>query len=221
MPLDEVLPGYRYNKSAARYISNKTGRFVARSSILSLLDGEVLQREMEVGRLTQAFMSGQISPSVFTARFRAELLQAHLQFGALGAGGWDRLTQADYGRMGGILQADYRRINGFAQDIISGKISEAQALNRAGMYMGNARREYWHTYRGNYPIPKPGYTIIERRVLGTAEHCPSCLDYAGQGWQPHGVLPIPGENSQCMTNCRCGLESKTVLIGEMQNAKSA
>ena len=171
MPLDEVLPGYRYNKAAARYISNKTGRFVARSSILSLLDGEVLQREMEVGRLTQALMDKQISPSVFIARFRAELRQAHLQFGSLGAGGWDRLTQADYGRMGGILQADYRRLNGFAQDIISGKISEAQALNRAGMYMGNARREYWHTYRGSYPVPKPGYTIIERRVLGVAEHC--------------------------------------------------
>lgn len=46
----------------------------------------------------------------------------------------------------------------------------------------------------------------ERRVLGVADHCPDCIDYADMGWQPIGTLPDPGVGSVCQSNCHCHKE---------------
>jgi hypothetical protein len=43
---------------------------------------------------------------------------------------------------------------------------------------------------------------MERRVLGVAEHCSDCVEYAARGWQPIGELPELGD-SRCISNCRC------------------
>jgi hypothetical protein len=49
-----------------------------------------------------------------------------------------------------------------------------------------------------------GYTE-EIRILGAADHCRSCLEYAGMGWQPIGTLPEIGD-SECNMNCKCEFE---------------
>ncbi|MBU2051243.1 MAG: hypothetical protein KKH61_20035 [Gammaproteobacteria bacterium] len=46
----------------------------------------------------------------------------------------------------------------------------------------------------------------ERRVLGAADHCPDCIEYAEMDWQPIGTLPDPGVGSVCQSNCHCHKE---------------
>lgn len=48
--------------------------------------------------------------------------------------------------------------------------------------------------------------MVERRVLGAAEHCVDCIRYAEMGWQPIGTLPPIGQQSACMVNCKCHFE---------------
>ena len=212
----DVLPGYRWNARLGRYISQTTGRFVGRQAIVSLLDSHVGGSEARLARLVTTYSEGNVSPSVFAEQMRSELKRIHLQARALGAGGWDRLTQSDYGSIGGKLRSDYQRIERLAQDIANGDASLAQALNRAQGYVGNARVGYWDAQRERAQ-PQPGNVILERRVLGAAEHCDSCIEYYGRGWQAQGVLPSPGTDSECGTHCRCHMQYREVnrlVVGE-------
>jgi len=36
--------------------------------------------------------------------------------------------------------------------------------------------------------------------------CPECQNYAAQGWQPIGSLPMPGRDCRCYDRCRCSVE---------------
>lgn len=202
MPTD-YLPGYRWDGRLHRYVNVASGRFVGRQAILDLLDAEIAQREREMGRLLMAFMNGELVPGVWLHEMQTALRRTHLQMAALGAGGWERLTPADYGRIGGYLAADYRRLAEFARALEAGELTPAQALARMGLYLGNARRNFWH---GQEPTPGvAGRVVLFRRELGMAEHCDDCVGYAGLGWQraDSGLAPAPGEGSVCLTNCRC------------------
>lgn len=202
MPVD-YLPGYRWDEALQRYVNVATGRFVGRQAILDLLDAEIAQREREMGRLLNAFMDGELAPAVWLHEMHTTLRRVHLQMAALGAGGWDRLTPADYGRIGGYLGSDYRRLVEFARAIVAGELSPAQALARLGLYLGNARRNFWHGQART--SRRAGMVALFRRILGLAEHCDDCVGYAALGWQlaDSGQVPAPGEGSVCLTNCRC------------------
>ena len=73
----------------------------------------------------------------------------------------------------------------------------------------------------NYPLGY-GQIVIERRTLGIAEHCAWCTHLSDLGWQLAGVLPVPGESDdtweddQCLSNCRCDLESKIVTYAQAE-----
>lgn len=208
------LPGYTYDRVSSRYRSLQTGRYVARSRIVDLLDGVVSGTERRLAGMATAAVEGTLSPAVFAERMRTELRRLHLQNAAMGAGGWDRLSFRDYGRIGGKLRADYARISRFANQIAAGEVTAAQAINRANMYAGNARIEFWEAQRDRIQSP-PGMVPIERRILGAAEHCPDCVEYYNMGWQPVGVLPVPGIDSQCLTNCKCTMEERVVSADDV------
>jgi len=211
----DILPGYRWNQRAARYVDNRTGRFVARSRILGLLDDQVIGAEQRLGELTTAYHEGRLSGSVWVEQMRTQLRRLHLQNAALGAGGWDRLGPREFGRVGGNLRADYQRLESFARDIQDGTLTIGQALNRTNLYIGNARVEFWEAERERVPAPGAGNVALERRMLGIAEHCEDCIDFYDQGWQRLGQLPPPGRQSVCLTNCKCRFERTEVLSSVM------
>lgn len=213
----DVLPGYTFNPSTNQYRSHSTGQFVSRRNIVALLDANVTAGENRLAALTIAAHDGRLSPAAFAEQFSAEIRRLHLQNRALGAGGWANMTQADYGAVGGKLAADYRRIQGYADAMANGEITLAQALNRTRLYAGNARTQYWESWRSRQQ-PRIGRVIIDKRNLGAAEHCGGCLDLHARGWQMQGVLPSPGDGfTECLSGCMCTIESREVdilIVGE-------
>lgn len=75
-------------------------------------------------------------------------------------------------------------------------------FRRSQMYAEAARGTYYNEL--GKLLGGTGITQ-ERRVLGVAEHCVDCVEYAGRGWQPLGSLPVLGD-SRCLVNCRCTFE---------------
>jgi hypothetical protein len=212
--MPDVLIGYVFDDISHRYRSSATGRYVARGRIVELLDAQIQQRADRLARLTFEYASNRLAPGQWLAAMRDELRRAHLQNRALGVGGWDRLTQRDYGIIGRRLQDDYRRLVGFAEQIRLGEVSEAEAINRLNMYLGQARWQYWNAVKEHQQPSQPGFAIIERRVLGASEHCDDCIIYARVGWRPQGVLPRPSEQSRCDGNCACTIETREVPVAE-------
>jgi len=213
-----LLQGYYWDKRNHNYVRAASGRFVARSRILELLEKSVAGRERRLYEGVQRLVDGRRSPQVFLSHAKLMLKRQYLQEAALAAGGWDRLTPADFGRVGGKLQAQYRRMAEMTRGIRDGEVSEAQALSRMHMYMGNARAEFFEVERELLPPVPPGKMRIERRTLGASKGgpCVDCQAFANMGWQPAGVLPIPTQGSVCNGNCHCTLHRVEVDTARAQ-----
>lgn len=210
--MPDILPGFTFDRSAGRYRDTTRGQFVSRSRILSLVDAQIHSAEQRLGDLVTALHEQRIAPAIFQEQMRTELRRLHLQNAALGAGGFDNLTQRDYGRAGQMLRGDYQRLTNLAQGVANGTVSLPQALNRVRGYVGTARSNFLHAEReaATQAAALRGVRLEERRRLGAAEHCDDCVRYAALGWQPLGTLPVPGEASVCNRNCRCSLERQEV-----------
>jgi len=210
----DLLPGFSFDRTSHRYRDLSTGRFVARERITQLLDTQVQATAERLSALTTAAHEGKLAPAAYVQQMRTEVRRLTLQNAALGAGGFDKLTQSDYGRVGAQLRGEYQRIAQFAEQMKAGEVTLPQALNRAEMYAGTARVQFWKTEGAHVEPSEPNVVVLERRLLGIGEHCPSCLNYYEMGWQPLGVLPDPGQESECMSNCKCKKIRQEVAASE-------
>jgi len=210
------LRGYSYVPSMHAF-RGPNGRLVARSTILDKLSDSIAQRETTILRHAEALANGQLSGNAYISLEHLLLKRQGLQEAALAAGGWDRLTPADRGRVGAMLQHDiYPALVRQAQDAAAGNLSPAQAVSRAHMMMGTERAMGLEIERAHQPPPKQGMVRIARRHLdAAAKNCQDCVDLAGQGWQPEADMPVPGTDSICDGNCRCRLEMKEVPESEV------
>jgi hypothetical protein len=180
-----------------------------------LLESTTNGIEQRVGELTTAVMEGRIAPSVWQEQMRSELKNHILQQTALGSGGWDRISQAGYGRAGADLRQLYAKISGTAADIADGKISMAQAMARSNEYAGHGRSHFYTAQREVAQPSAPNMIMIERRLLGGGGRtCPGCVEYYNQGWAHFGLLPAPGDGSTpCGGNCKCVLIRQEIEAG--------
>ncbi len=208
----EILQSYTWNRETARYRNTSSGKFVARRDIVSLLQTQTDSAEHRLGEMVTALHEGRIDSSTWQVTMRDELRRLGSQNMALGIGGWDRASFAQWGRLGGYLQADYQRMTDLAQGIAAGEVTLPQALNRVSGYVISARRNYFEADRD--AMAASGGQFEERRTLGTAEHCDDCIDLAAQSWQPMGELPIPGEGTICGSHCACDMERREVTAND-------
>lgn len=66
----------------------------------------------------------------------------------------------------------------------------------------------WFCYGKDLHHRKLGYKNSKLLVNNCCKGCQSCKDYADLGWQPLGVIPIPGFRCKSKEKCRCGLQYK-------------
>lgn len=204
-----VLPGFTFDRRSARYRDTSRGQFVSRRTILNLLEQQINGAEKRLGDIVTAMHEGAMSPAYGQTLLRDELRRVHLQNAALGAGGFDRLSFREYGRAGRSLRDSYSRMTNLTNDLKAGKVTLPQALNRISGYVGEARVNFLAAERD--AVRATGRAYEERRTLHARESCPDCERYAAMGWQPLGMLPVPGEgNTRCRSNCRCSLERREV-----------
>lgn len=195
--------GFRFSIDRGEYVWNANGRPVT----IAKLERESANYTEFVGDnmrfQTERLLDGRISLAQWQRNMAKEIKDAWRTQYALGRGGWEQMTQSDFGRMGGRLQFQYRRLNAFAEDIWRGDLSDAQIRARAKMYATANRTAL---FDGRTQAKIGASFIEERRILNPAEHCQDCIGYAALGWQPIGTLPEPGQQSVCRANCKCTKE---------------
>lgn len=196
-----LTPEYRYNPAAGRYIG-ANGRFVSGDSVRGALDSTLKASQAEIDRLSRALVNKEITVAQWQSGMATQIKNAHLSAGAVNRGGWAQMTQGDFGKVGSNLKEQYKYLQNFADEIASGKQKlNGNLLRRARMY-GEAARGTGQDIARRVAAGN-GYTE-EIRILGKSDHCPDCLEYAGQ-WAPIGTLPKIGD-SVCLTSCHCHFE---------------
>jgi hypothetical protein len=206
-----LTPQYLWNEKALQYTNQRTGRFVSRSEITDQLF-KVTKHSSDVMRaISQQLRDGDISLSDWQLQMMQEIKTTHLASAAMQRGGWQQMTQADFGRVGQIVRREYGFLRDFANGIESGEIPlDGRILQRASLY-GQAGRETNIKFWSN-TLSDRGFDE-EKSTLNPAEHCTECVDEAAKGWQPMGQM-IPIGRRRCRSNDRCDQWYRNSVTGE-------
>lgn len=191
---------FAYDARTGRYRDLASGRLV---SDRVLADWQLAFARSVAGRVAEfgpRLAAGGLSLAAFETQMRSELKAAHLAAAMAAKGGRARMAPADYGFVGSQLRQQYRYLHAWAADLASGAAPlDGRIRARAELY-GLAVRATAETIRRRERAGTGAEQ--ERRVLGSAEHCADCVEYAGRGWRPVGTLPPIGA-SVCRMRCRC------------------
>lgn len=179
------------------------GRVIPRAVLPDLLEQRITAGFEVQAALIAPLLDGRITVAEWQQAMAVELRRVHLQALALGAGGWEQVTPAQWQQVADRLVAEWGYLAAFASEMAGGDLSEAQIRMRMELYEQAPWSTYW---AGTTAVMAAVGFTEERRVLGHAEHCADCETWASFGWQPLGTLPEPGEQSVCRSNCRCHKE---------------
>ena len=131
----------------------------------------------------------------WTLDFRENLKQAYIAQYLVARGGRENMTQEDWGRLGGLLRNQYQYLNGFAQDLADGKLSQAQARIRAGMYLDSARQSFERGKMVGAGIPNlPAYPCDGSAECRTNDRCSWRIEETEGGWNCFWVLDPQAEH---------------------------
>lgn len=204
---DEITFGW--NPIAGRFYSLATGRFISFQLIRDEgIEALVMDTKAQMGTLTDQLIAHEISLAEWQGSMM-ELIKDGNNLSAIAArGGFEQMSQADWGAVGRATRDQYEYLRNFAEQIASGE----QPLNgsarvRAQLYAEAIENQFERFRRRNVRIYHGAEE--ERRLLDPdAEHCDTrdeltgCVDIADFGWQIIGSLPPIGQ-SPCIVRCRC------------------
>lgn len=195
-----LTSAYRWNEVAGRYV-NASGQFVRFADVRDALDVVTEASGQRMHSLTQQLVDQQVSLAEWQLGMMEEIKVAHTAAAASARGGWAQMSASDWGAAGRMIREQYDYLRNFAREIASGKQAlDGRVLVRADLY-ADAARGTFEEMRRRYERLMDGMEE-EARALGEADHCDGCIEQAGLGWQPFGVL-APIGSQQCVTRCHC------------------
>jgi len=194
-------PVCRYRDEKGRFVAEATirdwGETSRHSALEEALEGVKNLQPRELETLLRALIKG-------------EVIRQYL----LGIGGKHSLTQADYGRMGGIIADQYRYLSEMIAKYENGEYTSARVAALVGMYINSTREAFERANAIAHGLPNmpayPGdggtpcltnckchWQYEWNRIkqvwectwtLTAAEHCSGCEDHAAE-WSPLLVTP--------------------------------
>lgn len=192
---------YEFNDRLGRYRDTETKVMVSRATVLLETEMEEARLKVRLQGLTRRMLGGSLSVSEWQKEFAQTIKESHLRMSALGAGGKDRLNNAHFGSVGGLLRKEYRYLDNFAKGIQNGEFSEKYILARAGLYAASTRKSF---FKGEQISRVVAGVTMARRVLDSqAKHCSDCPAYATPDWVAIEDVVVPGEACACGGRCRC------------------
>lgn len=194
---------YDWSGAVARFRDPDTGRWITRVQVRAWLDKFIAASQANIQDASTSYREGTIALDAWQAIIRDEIKDSHLMAEALARGGWNQLTQADFGRVGQRVREQYKYLGAFTEQMRSGDARlDGAFLARAKMYSASARSAFYQSQSA--VLADAGYTK-ERSLLHPAEHCADCVNESERGWVPIGEL-IPIGERQCLNNDRCTVE---------------
>jgi len=165
-----------------RYYSTEEEAYMARAKVVDYRDRIVATAGPVTDTLGMLTVEGPLSPQDWRHMMREEIKREYINQYLLGIGGRDQMTFEDWGRIGGMLKEQYGHLDKFYDQIVAGKLSDAQVGARSRMYSASAREAF-------------------ERANGQAWGDPPLPAYPGDGKVCAGL-----------TNCACSWEIVSVKV---------
>lgn len=197
-----------YDAKRKTYI-DADGRVMSQATLHDVRDAYLAATEDLIDSYVNNLSSGTWTVAKFEEEMRKRLKHAYIAEYTLGAGGFEQMTQADYGRIGAQLKKQYKYLRSYLQDLADGKETTGNARQRANNFMGSARQAFGRGQSRAWDVSLPYYPgdggtvcggnckcawIIEGDdeevraywTLGPSEHCDGCKARASES-SPHVI----------------------------------
>lgn len=198
-----VPGGFLWNAKLLRYRA-PNGRFVAASTVRRVIDDALKKADRTVRSLSENLRDGKITLAEWQTGMRDAIRTRHVYGAAAGRGGWEQMTQSDWGKVGHTLKGQYEYLNKFARQIEDGtQPLDGRFIRRSEMYIETARKTYEETRKG--AATDEGFDEARRILTPGEDHCPECPDLARLGWVPIDEVVQIGD-TVCMMYCKCEIE---------------
>jgi hypothetical protein len=194
--------GLTWDARARRYRS-ASGRFLSAARVQGILEEQISATGARMREVSEALQSGRINLAQWQLEIEGQIKRLHLMAFAVNEGGFNQLTRSDLGWVGGQVRRQYEYLRNFARQIERGEQPlDGRFLARVQLYAEAARGTEREAARRT---ARADGATAERRVLGIADHCPTCVSEARKGWRPVGTLRRIGD-SECRSRCRCAFQ---------------
>jgi hypothetical protein len=188
----------RLNQGRGGY-RDPEGRAVLAERVAGEL-GKYLDRG-EARYMTEMLQQGGMSMTQWQKQMRQLVKDNHLIAYAAERGGWQNMTQSDYGRVGAIVKYHYGRLDDWAQQLHYGVAPrDGRMLARADLYEEAAYSTY--AAMDHRSAALAGLTEEFSDLEQSAQNCQGCIEANAMGWQPFGTIPPIGQRD-CGARCRC------------------
>lgn len=198
-----MSPQFTFDRKSQRYRYKDSGKFVSSEAVRNLTEKHIDQLKTDINTIADKLVEGKINVATWEETTARALKDLHIENFTLGRGGLRQVSARDYGIIGSELKKEYQYLRGFSQDILAGKLSEAQLRDRVSKYVDSA----YGTYElGRAESHRDAGYNWERRIRNAAISCDSCVTYAARGWVMIGGTPAIGSDCECRSRCRCHKE---------------
>lgn len=201
----------RLRSGAGGYRDTKTGRVITSTSVRAELDATLDTGMLDTRGLSLSLQQGTIDLKEWQVAMRRRIKDVHITAAVSQRGGWEQMTQSDWGRVGQRIQIQNQFLDKFANDIANGMPLDGRFLVRSQMYDEAAISTYDRFERNAMRIA--GFDEEHSTLEPGVKHCPGCLDEAARGWVPIGELVPIGERT-CLTRDRCTMHYRNSETGE-------
>ena len=127
---------------ASKTYVDEEGTPLSQDTLHAVRDSYLGEMDALLDAYADNLASGDWSINRFETEMRRRLKDAYVAEYVLGRGGISQMSQADYGRLGGLLKAQYRHLRSYLDDLESGKETKGTAGLRAKNFLGSARQSF-------------------------------------------------------------------------------
>jgi len=195
-----------WDERVNRYRDTVTGRFIGIEQMNDLRNEFIDNQQDILSDYADQYADGSISIDEFRDITKNIIKDTYIDMYAMGAGGRNSMSPADWGRVGAIVKEQYGYLRNMFDQLANGEISPRQLKARLKMYLNSANEALWRGYNSNYDFKLPAYPgdgntecltncrceweIVEVPGgydcywrLNDAEHCSDCIDNSLE-WNP-------------------------------------
>jgi len=202
------MPPYDFDPNKRSYRNN--GEYISRRETREKIDKLTEFIKREAGRIAKRYDAGTINAAQFNAEMRELLKAGHIIASSVGRGGLERMTLADWGKVGNKIKWQYQFLDRMTRQLERGAI--ANTASRAKQYVSSIYVSYADAYfetnrefKENGGVLNPNGEILVARELNAAESCDDCEALAALGFIPLDDMPEIGEGTSCGDFCKCDL----------------
>jgi hypothetical protein len=189
-----------FDNKSQRYRNKSTGKFMSRKQVVDLLENQISLIKKDLTTVTNLLLDNKITVGAWDEIAPKAIKRGNVIAYALGKGGKYQLNDKDYAKISNKIRFEFGYLRKFAESIGNGKLTSNQIRDRISKYGDGFYAMHEEGRRNGHSENKYKW---ERRYTSRGEICVDCSRYAAMGWQVIGSLPIVGQQSRCMSRCRC------------------